>query len=453
MSLSLKSEKDDKEKYIVNTLQDVKDKLNLLSLPNNWLFWFSSHNCIRFILPKMVNLNISVDVYLEINIHLSANIYLYGQIFSHSINTISDIRQIETILSEVNLEYSSTPENKHTFHIPRAKEHIEQAISDLIDKYVSESDCSELSRLQFIICQLENAFVHKKKRRYNIITQIMAIQAHLISPACYNFLQRLDCISLPHVNILEKLYSSFGLENDFSTYLSQVTSSFTPEEKVIVQMDEIHVKSDISYKGVEIFGPNLTTENQKKTVFAIMVSSLHKKWSCVSRLLPCASVNVEYIFPIIKSCILDIESCGLRVQIISTDNYPLNVSIFKLFSPARKFETRVPYPSDNARVLFLTFDFVHILKSIRNNWLNQKNADKTFHFPNLDNFELDHCKYSVQLCSATFADVRMLYNSERESLSKVAPLPTIKACFPSSIERQNVKLVLKVVNELTIAAL
>ena len=69
LSLSLKSEKDDKEKYIVNSLQDVKHKLNLISLPKNWLFWFSSHNFIRFILPKMINLNISVAVYLEINIH------------------------------------------------------------------------------------------------------------------------------------------------------------------------------------------------------------------------------------------------------------------------------------------------------------------------------------------------------------------------------------------------
>ena len=44
----------------------------------------------------------------------------------------------------------------------------------------------------------------------------------------------------------KKLYSSFGLENDFCTYLSRATPSFTPQEKnVIVQMDEIHVKSDV----------------------------------------------------------------------------------------------------------------------------------------------------------------------------------------------------------------
>ena len=70
----------------------------------------------------------------------------------------------------------------------------------------------------------------------------MAIKTHLISPACYTFLQSLDCISLPHVKTLENLYSSFGLENDFCTYLRQVTSSFSSQERnVIVQMDEIHI--------------------------------------------------------------------------------------------------------------------------------------------------------------------------------------------------------------------
>ena len=191
-----------------------------------------------------------------------------------------------------------------------------------------------MPRLQFILGQLENVGIYKKRRRYNVITQIMAIKTHLVSPASYKFLQSSECISFPHVHTLEKLYSPFGLENDFCTYLSQVTSSFSSQEKnVIIQMDEIHVKSDISYRGGKIFSPNLSPENPTKTVFAIMVSSLHKKWSCISRLIPCASISAEYLFPIIKSCILDIESCGLKVQIISTDNYPLNVNLFKLFSP------------------------------------------------------------------------------------------------------------------------
>ena len=158
-----------------------------------------------------------------------------------------------------------------------------------------------------------------------------------------------------------------------NSFLKQYIQSFSLEQRhVIIQMGEIHVKSDISYKGGKLSASNLNPENPTKTVFAIMVSSLYKKWSCIVRLLLCASVTAEKLFNTIKSCIHDVEECGLFVEIISTDNYPLNVKLFKLLSPKGKLESRVPHPCDIHRGLFLTFDFVYILKTIRNNWLNQK---------------------------------------------------------------------------------
>ena len=143
-------------------------------------------------------------------------------------------------------------------------------------------------------------------RSYNILTQILALKTHLISPAGYNYLQSMSSLSLPHFNTLEKLYSSFGLENEFFSFLKQATQFFSPEQKhVIIQMDEIHVKSDISYKGGKIYSSSLNPDDPTKTVFAIMVSSLYKKWSCIVRLLPCASLTAEKIFDIIKFCIRD----------------------------------------------------------------------------------------------------------------------------------------------------
>ena len=106
------------------------------------------------------------------------------------------------------------------------------------------------------------------------MTQILSLKTHLISPASYQYLQSISCISLPHSNTLQKLYSSFGLENEFFTFLKQYTQSFSLEQRhVIIQMDEIHVKSDISYKGGKLFASNLYPESPTKTVFAIMVSS------------------------------------------------------------------------------------------------------------------------------------------------------------------------------------
>ena len=101
----------------------------------------------------------------------------------------------------------------------------------------------------------------------------------------------------------------------------------------------------------------------------------------------------------------------------------------------------------------MTFDFLHILKTIRNNWLNKKSDSKLFSYPDLNCISISQCTNPLKIQFASFRDIRMLYNSEKDSLAKLAPCLTLKSCYPSILERQNVKLVLKVVHESTIAAL
>ena len=146
-----------------------------------------------------------------------------------------------------------------------------------------------------------------------------------------------------------------------------------------MQIDEVHVKSDISYKGGKIIAPTLDTEDPLKTVLAIMVSSLHKKWSTIVSLVPLSSTKASNLHLIITSVIDDIEKCGLFVQVLCSDNYPQDVNIFKLFSPDKKtLSPIVPHPVNPTRSLFLFFDPVHILKCIRNNWLDTKDFNHTF---------------------------------------------------------------------------
>ncbi|KAI6658362.1 hypothetical protein LOD99_11068 [Oopsacas minuta] len=57
------------------------------------------------------------------------------------------------------------------------------------------------------------------------------------------------------------------------------------------------------------------------------------------------------------------------------------------------------------------------------------------------------------MCSPSFRDVRILFRSEKECLLKLAPRLTLKACLPSSLERQYMKLVLQAIHESTISAL
>ena len=153
----------------------------------------------------------------------------------------------------------------------------------------------------------------------------------------------------------------------------------------------------------------------------MVLSVFWRDKTCVN-ILPCASVSAEKLFDTIKSRICAVEDCGLFVQIISTDNCPLNVKLFKLFSPTGKLETRVPHPCDTHRGIFLTFDFVHILRTVRNNWLNQQTDWKLFSYPDFNCIFIDYSTNPLKVCHASFRDIRILFNSERDSLAKLAPL-------------------------------
>ena len=99
----------------------------------------------------------------------------------------------------------------------------------------------------------------------------------------------LDYISLPHHSNLQRLYSNIGLDSEFTRFLQQSTLGFNNMERsVILQMDEVHVKSEYTYKGGKIIGSSTQPDYPAKTVFAIMVSSLYRKWSTVVRRIPCS---------------------------------------------------------------------------------------------------------------------------------------------------------------------
>ena len=118
------------------------------------------------------------------------------------------------------------------------------------------------------------------------------------------------------------MYSSFGLDIEFSTFLKQATASFKPRDKnVILQIDEIHVKADLTYKAGRIIGGSLDINDPTRTVFSIMVSSLFRKWSTIIRQFPLGTSSAVQLLPTILAVITDVEQFNLSVQVICTDAY------------------------------------------------------------------------------------------------------------------------------------
>ena len=142
-----------------------------------------------------------------------------------------------------------------------------------------------------------------------------------------------------------------------------------------------------------------------------------------------------------KASIIDIEKCGLKVVVICTDDYQLNVSLFKSLTGSASLQLTCPNPSDPTRSIFLMFDPVHIVKCIRNNWINQKDTNTTFTFPSIDHYFSETFPY--HLSNASFKDLRNIYKSEQYSTAKIAHKLTAKVVWPSVLERQSDLLLLQ----------
>ena len=196
-----------------------------------------------------------------------------------------------------------------------------------------------------------------------------------------------------------------------------------------------------------------------------------KNFSTIVRLIPLGSSSATTLFPIVTKTILDIERCKMYVDAICT------------FSADQKsLLPIVKHPCDPIRDLILFFDIVYIIKSVRNNWLNLKDYEKVFIFPkfieckphdytyaenippnnlrvsiNISKLGIDTSSFSNSMyptiCYSAFEDIRTLFNPDKYNLFKLAPKLTSKVCWPSSLERQNVKLALRVFNESTSAGL
>ena len=186
-----------------------------------------------------------------------------------------------------------------------------------------------------------------------------------------------------------------------------------------------------------ILGTSTTHTEAANTVLAFMISS--KKWSTVVRLLPCAKSFAAQLLPILHEVIKDVESCNLRIQVICTDNYPLNVNLYGLLSPTSILETCVPHLLQYSRPLFLIFDLVHIIKTVRNNWINQIDSNRTITCPSFTSYD--------NSLNAVFHDLRNLLKLEQNSVAKTAHRLTAKSCWPSSLEGQNVNLALRISEE------
>ena len=325
---------------------------------------------------------------------------------------------------------------------------IKQQLNQLID-LINDSDDYEpdvTTKLKFLAEQISLLFMAQS--RYSLETLLIAFRFFAISASVYSRLR--SVLTLPHVSYIKRLSSVFSLsggldESDHAQYLKHKAQLMEPHERqVILLLDEIYVEPKTTYKGGCLTGmASNTPSEQASTVQTFMMCSLLSANKDVAAMVPVKNLTAEYLKVCTLKVINMLEIAGYYVFCLISDNNRVHRNMFAALcgGDLRPF---VQHPCAAHRKLFFLFDSVHLLKCIRNNWLGQSDADNTFVFPDIED---------GSICKASLSHLRQLYASEKDNCIKMAPGLSYKALNPSNLERQNVKLVLKLFNEKTITAL
>ena len=282
-----------------------------------------------------------------------------------------------------------------------------------------------------------------------------------VSPQAYRFLRRSGNILLPCYNTIRKITLSSSMspsveqtDNTFLFYIKQKIRSLTSSDTtVMLLVDEIHLKPFYDYKGGTVIGTSFNNcTAAAKSAFAFMINSVISNYKDVVHLLPTSKISAEDLHLFLKKIICGLENIGFRVFAVITDNNAINRKAMSQFAVPSKLSIAYPHPCDQKRPLFFVFDSVHILKCIRNNWLNLKSHDKCFAFPHFQFGDIS-TKSSTSYALASFSSLVQLHNTKCDSLIKFAYKLSYKALNPSTFERQNVKLALQIFNNFTAEAL
>lgn len=169
-------------------------------------------------------------------------------------------------------------------------------------------------------------------------------------------------------------------------------------------------------------GISSNTNSESTTLHAFMLSSVSSKNKDVvsSSQSDCWKRTGET-----KTVLQIAHSCNFHILALILDNNRINRNMFTSLC-GNELSSWIPHPHCPGKKLFFLFDSVHLIKAIRNNWINQNATDQILYFPShIDN----------KSCCANFGDLKFIHENEKSSIVKLAPKLSQKVLNPSNIER------------------
>lgn len=235
--------------------------------------------------------------------------------------------------------------------------------------------------------------------------------------------------------IIEKLNVHSEFFNANNKYMKIRSSHLTDDEKTVsLLIDEIYLDSKFDFVGGKIIGSSLNDKLSAKTANVYLIRSVFCNYKDVVGIVPANNLTGEANFSHTLKILEGLKDLGFKVLAIITDNNNINKRMFEYFEKTSDSVPSYINPKDSSFPLFLLYDPVHLVKSIRNNWINHK--DLIFDYPNFENVNV--------IEKANFGHLRFLYDLEKNYLIKYSHKLSYKSLYPQSVERQKVSLALKI---------
>ena len=255
---------------------------------------------------------------------------------------------------------------------------------------------------------------------------VRAFEYFATSRALYNRLRK-DFQS-PSITTLTRL--TFKISKiDENTFLQVFENLESCQKCCIILHDEVYVKKMMLYHGGRLFGKSVDDPSSlAKTVLGIRVLCLNGGPKFLTKMIPVARLHSAFLFEQIN---FRVTSASADVKAIISDGNRTNQAFLKLYPtiPSK------PWLTMNGQ--YLLFDFVHLLKNIRNLWLTEKTGE-------YDNNGVQR--------TAKWEHLRTLHKLESDKLVKLSDLNDISIA-PKPVERQRVATCLRVFSEKTYNAL
>lgn len=284
--------------------------------------------------------------------------------------------------------------------------------------------------LTFVKMQLR----HLRRSAWTEEEKNFALSIYYKSPSAYRFLRDRG-FKIPCVTLIRKWVSIYNVTPGFSTDViakltKKVASMSDDEKQCVLLFDEMSIRKALEYEpkhdlieGFEDLGPLGRTNNVASHALLFMLRGLKYHWKCpFSYVVAKNGVKSSSLALLLDLCVEKVFETGLSIRVIVCDQGSTNASAIRLMGVTDER----PYLFYGKHKIHFVFDVPHLMKCIRNNFMNHD------------------IEFNGMVVS--WNDIRTFYDIDKGSKTgcRAAPKLSERHINPQNFQKMSVKLATQV---------